>query len=105
MKKNKGFTLVEVVIVVVLVGLVVSMVVPPFLKGRSVGILGNSSNYEAYRNEIGLEEFRHGPVPKIKARAAQNKVPEIKDILFNERTFRILIEGKLYKLQLVEVQR
>ena len=62
--KNSGFTLVEIMIVVVVIGLLAAMAIPSFKKTRETSQLNIClSNLRTYQGELDLYIFSEGSYP------------------------------------------
>lgn len=64
MRKHKGFTLVEILIVVVILGILAAIVIPQFSDASTQSKLSSSqSSLQSLRSQISLYKIQHNDIP------------------------------------------
>ena len=64
MRKNKGFTLVEILIVVVILGILAAIVIPQFSEASTQAKVNSlASNLQTMRSQISLYKIQHNDSP------------------------------------------
>ena len=64
MRKNKGFTLVEILIVVVILGILAAIVIPQFSEASTEAKVNSlASNLQTMRSQISLYKIQHNDNP------------------------------------------
>ncbi len=64
MRKNKGFTLVEILIVVVILGILAAIVIPQFSDASTQSKVSNmQSSLQTMRSQISLYKIQHNDTP------------------------------------------
>ena len=82
MRKHKGFTLVEILIVVVILGILAAIVIPQFSDASTQSKLSSSqSSLQSLRSQISLYKIQHNDYPPCHG-------------TFSEATFVAQMEGK-----------
>ncbi len=73
MKTRKGFTLVEILIVVVILGILAAIVIPQFTNASTEAKVANlKSNLQTVRAQIELYKLRHDDTPPAEATFASD---------------------------------
>ena len=68
MRKNKGFTLVEILIVVVILGILAAIVIPQFSDASTQSKVSNmQSSLQTMRSQLSLYKIQHNDTPPVLA--------------------------------------